>query len=93
MSRRQFSDEYKQEAVRLVLEQGLTVKQAASDLGIGQSTLDKWLSNYRKSHNGEEQITQSQLAELKRLRRENSVLRMERDILKKATALFAKTTT
>jgi len=92
MGKRRFSDEYKQEAVRLVLEQGLTAKEAASDLGIGQSTLDNWVRKLRESHAEQDQITESERAELKRLRKEVHTLRMERDILKKATALFAKPT-
>jgi transposase len=89
MAQRKFSDEFRAEAVRLVLNQGLTVSQAAKDLGIGISTLDKWLRTARASGAGAEQATESQVAELKRLRKEVNVLRMERDILKKATALFA----
>lgn len=87
--RRRFSDEFKAEAVRLVLEQGLTPAQAAKDLGIGESTLGKWLSAKRVDVQPES-LSESEKAELKRLRRENSVLRMERDILKKATAFFSK---
>jgi transposase len=65
--------------------------QAASDLGIGKSTLDRWLNEDRaaSADKTEEQVTESERAELKRLRKEVQVLRMERDILKKATAFFA----
>ena len=89
MGRRKFSDEYKREAVRLVVEQGLSPAQAAADLGIGASTLDNWVRARREASAGEERITESEQAELKRLRKENQQLRMERDILKKATAFFA----
>jgi transposase len=87
--RRKFSKEFKAEAVRLVLEQGLGPAQAAQDLGIGQSTLNKWLREER-GRQKPESLTEDERVELKRLRRENSVLRMEREILKKATAYFAK---
>jgi len=91
MKKRIFSPEFKDEAVRLVLEQGVGVKQAAADLGIGQSTLQKWVSAHRerKVTNGQ-LVSEADMAELKRLRKEVHRLRMERDILKKATAFFAK---
>lgn len=87
--RRKFSEEFKAEAVRLVLDQGLAPGQAAKDLGIGYSTLEKWLRVARDSQKPES-LTEDERVELKRLRKENSVLRMERDILKKATAFFSK---
>jgi transposase len=73
----------------LVTEQGLTVRQVASDLGVGVSTLDKWLKLHRASQLGAPVIKENELAELKRLRKECQTLRMERDILKKAAAYFA----
>lgn len=88
--KRKFSTEFKAEAVQLVLVQGVPVAQAARDLGVGLSTLDKWVAKHREGHHAEA-VTESEHEELKRLRRENSVLRMERDILKKATAFFSKT--
>lgn len=93
MTQRKYSEEYKEESVRLVTDQGLSISQAATDLGIGKSTLDKWVRVYRSNQKpGEEQLTESEKAELKRLRKEVHTLRMERDILKKATAYFAKNT-
>lgn len=93
MTQRKYSEEYKHEAVQLVIEQGLSIGQTAGDLGIGKSTLDKWVRAAKKARKpGEEQVSESEKAELKRLRKENYTLRMERDILKKATAYFAKTT-
>lgn len=91
MKKRVFSPEFKDEAVRLVREQGVSVRQASEDLCIGQSTLQKWLKAQRdrKEANGQE-VSEAEMAELKRLRKENHRLRMERDILKKATAFFAK---
>ena len=87
--RRQFSTEFKAEAVKLVLEQGLTPAQAARDLGIGSSTMDKWLKD-AKARLAPDAVTEDERAELKRLRKENYNLRMERDILKKATAYFSR---
>jgi transposase len=89
MPRNKFSPEFKSQAVKLVKEQGLSVKQAAHDLGIGQSTLDKWIKLERLKASGAPEITESELTELKKLRKENHTLRMERDILKKAAAYFA----
>jgi transposase len=89
MRKRKFSNEYKESAIKLVTEQGLSTRQAASDLGIGMSTLDKWLKQYRLSQAGAPVITENELTELKRLRKEIQTVRMERDILKKAAAYFA----
>ena len=93
--RRAFTPEFKQEAVKLVLEQGLTAAQAARDLGVGEIVLGRWLQLARdgveKSRAGEV-LTESEHGELKRLRSENAVLRKEREILKKAAAFFAKET-
>lgn len=87
--RRKFTEEFKAEAARLVLEQGLAPAQVARDLGVGQSTLDSWV-RAKRSEKRPEALTEDERAELKRLRKEVSVLRMERDILKKATAFFSK---
>ena len=88
-----FTKEFEREAVRLAETSGRTRREIADDLGIGLSTLTRWLSRNRDAimdepsrRDGDEDMA----AELKRLRRENEVLRQERDILKKATAFFAK---
>ena len=86
---KKFSEEYRQEAIKLVIEGGVPASRAASDLGIGESTLTKWLSAYRAT-NPEQPLTLSEREELRQLRKEVLQLRMERDILKKATAYFAK---
>lgn len=90
MKRRQFTSEFKAEAVKLVTEQGLSVGQASKDLGIGESTLSKWVQNYRENNQGDSVLTISEREELKQLRKENHILKMERDVLKKATAIFSK---
>ena len=84
-----FTTEFKREAVRLVLSSGRPRTEIAEDLGVGLSSLTRWIGQYR----GEEmppEIRYDLQAELKRLRKENAVLRQERDILKKAAAFFAK---
>ena len=90
MGKRRYSEEYKAEAVKLVLERGLSTAQAALDLGVGKSTMDKWVRVWRGLKASGVKITPAQLEELKRLKKENRILREERDILKKAAAYFAK---
>jgi transposase len=82
------SEEFKQEAVRIALTSGLSRERVAQDLGIGKSTLGKWLAQYRPTDLAS--APQADLArENERLRLENRVLKEERDILKKATQFFA----
>ena len=82
------SEEFKQEAVRIALSSGLLRERVASDLGVGKSTLHKWILQYRA--NDLVAAPQADLArENERLRLENRVLKEERDILKKATQFFA----
>jgi transposase len=75
--------EFRREAVRLALTSGRTRREIAEDLGIGLSTLTRWLSQERDVIEPSEAPVDLH-AELKRLRRENAVLKQERDILKKA---------
>lgn len=91
--RRTFTREYKIEAVKLVTEAGHSQLQVASDLGIHRNTLCRWVQQYEerpqeafpgKGH----QRTEPEA--LRQLQRENERLRMERDILKKAVAIFSK---
>lgn len=85
---RKFDEEFRREAVKLVLEGGVPAARASADLGVSQTTLSKWLAAARGSQ--DHAISESEREELKRLRKENAQLKMERDILKKATAYFAK---
>jgi transposase len=88
--RRKFTPEFKNEAVRLVIDSGRPMAEVARDIGIGEGSLWRWVSAWRTEHAGEEpQLTLSERAELAQLRRENQTLRMEREFLKKATAFFA----
>ena len=89
--KRKFTSDFRSEAVRLVRSSGRSIGQVADDLGIGKSTLGKWVSRYREAEllsGPHEDMTK----ELARLRRENAILRQERDLLKKAAAFFAKET-
>ena len=80
-----------EEAVRLAQTSGRTQREIAGDLGIGLSTLVGWIGRGRDRHALDPTAAESEVtAELKRLRRENEILRQERDILKKATAFFAR---
>ena len=81
--------EFRREAVRLALTGGRTRREMAEDLGIGLSTLTRWLGQERDVSEPSEAPVGLH-AEFKRLRRENAVLKQERDILKKAAAFFAR---
>lgn len=82
------SEEFKGDAVRIALTSGLTRRQVASDLGIGVSTLNKWIKVAQD--NEDASLPDADLVrEVERLRKENAVLKHEREILKKATAFFA----
>lgn len=85
---KRISDEIKQQAIKLVEEHGVRVPQVATELGIGRSTLDKYLREYRTTSSNN--LTVNEKAELKRLREENRILKMEKELLKKATVYFAK---
>ncbi len=93
MVRRRFSREFKQEAVRLVRERGVSVAQAARDLNVHENQLRKWVREFTsdpvQAFPGQGQMKPEQL-EIERLRREVAKLKAERDILKKAAAFFAR---
>ncbi|HCM8928514.1 TPA: transposase, partial [Salmonella enterica subsp. enterica serovar Paratyphi B] len=86
--KRQFTAEFKKEAVALVTEQNYTVARAASSLGISSKTLHTWVTRERNLSEGA--LCDDERAELKRLRKENKELKIEKEILKKASAFFAK---
>jgi len=88
-SYKQYPKEFKDEAVALVLEQGYSVPEAAKSLGIAANLLYKWKELYEHQTAGEV-LAEDEREELKRLRKENKELRMEKEILKKASAFFAK---
>ena len=82
------TDEFRQDAVCIALTSGLTRKQVADDLGVGMSTLNKWITAYRDT----DVVSKEDLdlaEENERLRREIRLLTKEREILKRATQFFA----
>ena len=87
-TQKRYPKEFKEEAVALVIEQGYSVPEAAKSLGIGVSLLYTWKANVEKKKAGLS-LKEDERDELKRLRRENKHLRMEKEILKKASAFFA----
>ena len=91
--RKQFSKLFKIDAVKLVTEQGYNVSEAARNLGIHHSSLRRWKKQFETNGNqafpGKGHMSPEK-EELDRLRKEVKKLRMERDILKKAAAFFAK---
>jgi transposase len=91
-SRRTFARDYKLAAVKKVIEQGLSYREVARGLGIGDTLIHNWRKAFEADGTLQAEVNQSPSveAELKRLREENRQLKMERDILKKATAFFAK---
>ena len=90
-ARRQFTDEFKAGAVRLVLEEGKTVGAVARELDLTASALGLWVQHARADRTkGRSGLTTQEREELARLRKENRVLPEEREILKKAAAFFAK---
>lgn len=87
-----FTKGFRDEAVRLALTSGRSRREIAADLGVGLSTLRNWIDRRRDREIDDppEDRQEDMAAELKRLRRENEILRQEREILKRATAFFAK---
>ena len=91
--RRQYTKEFKVEAVRLVLEECRPISDVARELGIGENLLHRWKKKYEEGKidpfPGKGRLSPED-EELRQLRRENKRLRMERDILKKAVAIFSE---
>jgi transposase len=87
---RKFTPEYREEAVKMVIESGRPIAAVARDLGLNEGTLGNWVTKYRDEHPASEELDIAERARLKELEKENRELRMERDFLKKAAAFFAK---
>ena len=87
--RRTFDPEFKKEAVALVTEQGYSIAKAAQAVDTSENNLRRWKKEIEQEASGE-RLTTDERAELARLRKENKELRMEKEILKKASAFFAK---
>ena len=89
--RRKYTSEYREEAVRLVIESSRPIAAVARELGIVEGTLGNWVNAYRREHAGEEPpLAVNERARLKELERENRELRMQAEFLKKAAAYFAQ---
>jgi transposase len=91
-TRRSYTEAFKEEAVRLVRESRHPVTQVARDLGIADHLLYRWRAEQHQAerHGQTRQSVRPEQAELARLRRENAVLKQERDFLRRAAAFFAK---
>lgn len=86
---KQYPNDFKQEAVALVTEQGYSVAEAAASLNIADKLLYNWVAKL-KLQNEDSELSKDERAELIQLRKDNKRLQMEREILKKASAFFAK---
>ena len=86
-ARRRFTKEFKQDAVKMVTEQGHSIAEVAKNLGINYNLLSRWKKELTENNSVEVDALK---LELKRLQKENKRLEMEREILKKAAAFFAK---
>lgn len=89
-SRRSFTDEFKRDAVALVIDEDRSVVDVARSLGVGEGTLGNWVRQARVDRGERVGVTTSERTELAELRKENARLRMERDLLKRATAFWVK---
>lgn len=90
--RRSFTPEYKAEVVSLCLSGEKSIAQVARELEIARQVVQRWVTEWETSNGERDGLTTSEREELERLRRENRILREERDILRRATAFFAKET-
>jgi transposase len=87
-TRRQFTDEFREGAVRIVRETGRPIAQVARELGINAGTLGNWVAKDRAGRGDRPQLSEDERVELARLRKENTELRMQRDVLKRSVVLW-----
>ena len=83
---RKFSQEYRDEAVKLVIESSRPIAEVARELGINEGTLGNWVAKYRREHPVSEELNLPERARLRELERENRDLRLQAEFLKKAAA-------
>ena len=91
--RKEYETEFKLELARMVVDQGLSVSQVSKDMDVGVTALRRWVSQYRAEQSGEAGIGKPLTAEQQRIRQleqENRQLRSDNDLLKKASAFFAR---
>lgn len=89
-TRRRFSQEFKDELCREVIETSKPIRDVAEAYGVGSESLRRWLIKYRQEHGTEPELSVSERARLRELEREVADLRAERTFLKKASAYFAR---
>lgn len=89
-TRRSFPDEFKSDAVAMVLDDGRKIVDVAEAIGVGDGTLGNWVRLERIERGTRAGLTKDDRAEIVELRKENARLRMERDLLKRATAFWVK---
>lgn len=88
--RKQYTPEYREQSARLVIETGRPIAHVAKEIGVGEQLLGKWVAQAKARSGGDDRtLDVDERAELERLRRENSELRVDREFLKKAAAFFA----
>jgi len=89
-----YDEEFKKNTVQLILKNKMSLVSASKDLGVGEDTLGKWVRGYKLQHSPStgdcSLMSSATLQDVKRLKRENEVLRQERDILKKALGIFSQ---
>jgi len=90
--RRSYSDEYKTEVVELCRTSGKSIAQVAHDLDVGETAVRRWVAQADIDAGRRSGLTTEEHAEVVALRKENRVLREERDLLRRATAFFARET-
>lgn len=91
-TRRVFATEFKQECVRLVVDQGYGVEQAAKAMSVGLSSMQRWLQQYRQEMHGitpQSKVISPEQLRIQALEAENRQLKRDNDLLKKASAFFA----
>ena len=91
--RRTFEDRFKLQVVKMIKDQGLTVAQVCRDLNIGETAVRRWVQQYEAEQLGQAGIGKPLTPEQQRIRQleqENRQLKMDNDVLKKATAFFAR---
>ena len=88
--RRKYTEEFRQESVNLVTEQGYKASEAARNLGINESMLRRWIRNTTIHNSSHKAALSDEQRRIRELEAENKRLKMEREILKKATAFFVK---
>ena len=90
-SKQEYNKEFKQRAIKMAVTSNKTIAQIARELGVNATTLYSWVSKEKDENKSSEEVTKAELLdELKRLKKELSDVKEQRDILKKATAYFAK---